>query len=124
MAEYNKPLPAPSKDSEAFWEGCKRHELLIQECLGCGKLRFYPRVVCPNCMSSDFEWRRASGKGTVYTFSVLYRGPTQAFKAECPYTLALVELDEGVRMTSNIVGCRPDDVRIGMKVQGVFEDVT
>ena len=124
MAEYNKPLPVPSKDSEEFWQACKRHELVVQKCRDCGRVRFYPRVACPACMSADSEWIKASGKGTVYSFSVLNRGPTEAFKAECPYTLALIELEEGVRLTSNVVGCKPEDVGIGMKVEVVFDDVT
>ncbi|TMA99719.1 MAG: OB-fold domain-containing protein, partial [Deltaproteobacteria bacterium] len=80
--------------------------------------------VCPACLSSATEWVRASGRGTVYSFTVTYQNQAAGFREELPYVLAIVELDEGVRMMTNVVGCAPDAVRIGMPVQVVFEDVT
>src|SRR5207247_1198980 len=90
----------------------------------CGTKRFYPRALCPRCLSSATEWVRASGWGTVYSFTVTHQNQAPGFREELPYVLAIVELDEGVRMMTNVVGCAPDAVRIGMPVQVVFEDVT
>ena len=70
MAEYKKPLPVPDNDTKEFWEGCKRHELLIQKCNKCSTYRYPPRSICPNCFSEDSIWEKVSGKGQVYTFTV------------------------------------------------------
>ena len=124
MAQYNKPLPIPNVASQAFWEGCKKHTLLIPRCRSCGTYHFYPRFFCVKCMSLDLDWVKASGRGEIYTFSIIERPGIPAFAAEAPYVLSLVQLDEGVFMMSNIVGCPPDKVEIGMKVEVVFDDVT
>lgn len=124
MPQYDKPVPVPNAASQAFWEGCKRHELLIPRCLRCGAYHFFPRFFCVQCMSPDLEWVKTSGRGEIYSFSIVERAGMPAFAAEAPYVLSLVELEEGVRMMSNIVGCPPGKVRIGMKVEVVFEDVT
>ena len=121
---YTKPLPRIDEESRGFWEACARHEIYLQRCRGCGATRFYPRVLCPVCLSSATDWVRASGKGTVYTFTVTHQNQAPGFREEVPYVLAVVELAEGVRMMTNIVGCPPEDVRIGMPVEVVFEDVT
>jgi hypothetical protein len=126
MAEtkYRKPLPRIDEESRGFWEGLARHELGVQRCRACGTVRFYPRAVCPACLSGDTEWRRASGRGTVYSFTVTRQNQAPGFREEVPYVLAVVELEEGVRLMTNIVGCPPDQVRIGMPVEVVFDDVT
>lgn len=124
MTEYTKPIPVPNKDTQRFWEGCKGHELLLQKCKDCGNYRFYPRPLCPNCLSSSTDWVKASGKGKVHTFSVVYRAPSEPFKGDVPYTIALIDLEEGVRMMSNIINCKPDAVKIGIPVRAVFEDIT
>ena len=121
---YTKPLPRIDEESRGFWEACARHELYLQRCRDCGTTRFYPRALCPACLSSAIEWVRASGKGTVYTFTVTHQNQAPGFREEVPYVLAVVELAEGVRMMTNVVGCPPEDVRIGMPVEVVFEDVT
>jgi uncharacterized protein len=123
-AKYTKPLPRIDEESKGFWEACQRHELYLQRCRGCGALRYYPRALCPSCLSDRIEWVRASGKGTVYTFTVTYQNQAPGFRDALPYVMAYVELDEGVRMLTNIVGCAPAEVRIGMPVEVVFEDVT
>jgi hypothetical protein len=87
-------------------------------------MRFYPRAVCPSCLSSATEWVRARGRGTVYSFTVTHQSQAPGFRGELPYVLAIVELDEGPRLMTNIVGCAPDAVRIGLPVEVVFEDVT
>jgi uncharacterized OB-fold protein len=121
---YKKPLPRIDEESRGYWEALQRHELYFQRCRSCGTKRFYPRALCPVCLSSDTEWVRASGRGTVYTFTVTHQNQALGFRDELPYVLATVELEEGVRMLTNIVGCAPADVHIGMPVEVVFDDVT
>ena len=124
MAEYQKPVPNINLESLPFWEGAKRHELLIQRCRSCGHFRFYPRSICPNCLSYETEWVRVSGHGQIYSFTISYRYPSPGFKADVPYNIAIIELDEGIRLMSNIVGCNNKELKIGMPVEVVFEDAT
>ncbi len=124
MVEYNKPLPILDSNSSEFWEGCKRHELLIQRCEQCNSYRFPPRPICPNCLSMDTTLDKMSGKGEVYTFSVARMPLRPQWEPDIPYTIGVIQLDEGVRMVSNIIGCQPEDVKIGMKVEVTFDDVT
>lgn len=124
MAEYRKPIPTPSPETQEFWAGCKRHELLVQHCKDCGRYIYYPRILCPDCSSTNIEWVKSSGRGEVYTYSVHYRGPTREFKDDVPYVVALIDMEEGWRMMSNIVGCDPEEVKIGSEVEVVFEDIT
>lgn len=124
MAEYNRPIPRIEPSTEPFWQATKRHELVLQKCAGCGAYRFSPKEVCPKCTSTDYEWSRVSGEGTVYTYTIMERAPNAAWQAEAPYVIALVDLKEGARMMSHITGCPPGDVKIGMPVQVVFEDVS
>jgi uncharacterized OB-fold protein len=127
MAEtrpYRKPLPRIDEESRGFWEALARHELYFQRCRDCGTKRFYPRPLCPACLSSATEWVRASGRGTVYSFTVTNQNQAPGFREELPYALAIVELAEGPRLMTNIVGWAPDAVRIGMAVEVVFDDVT
>lgn len=121
---YEKPLPRIDEESRGWWEGLARHELWLQRCRDCGTTRSYPRAVCPSCLSSATEWVRARGRGTVYSFTVTHQNQAPGFRGELPYVLAIVELDEGPRLMTNIVGCAPDAVRIGLPVEVVFEDVT
>ena len=118
---YKKPLPRVDEESKGFWEACRRHELRVQKCTACGTYRFYPRGVCPQCMSSDVEWVRSSGHGTVYTFTVTYQNQMPGFREELPYVLAYVKLEEGPLMLSNIVDCDLDQATIGRRVQVCFK---
>jgi uncharacterized OB-fold protein len=122
--KYKKPLPRIDEESKGFWEACQRHELYIQRCRACGVLRYYPRALCPSCLSNEIEWVLSSGQGTVYTYTVTYQNQSAGFRDELPYVLAYVELDEGVRLLTNIVGCAPDAMKIGMAVEIAFDDVT
>lgn len=122
--KYTKPLPRIDEESKGFWEACQRRELYVQRCRDCGALRHYPRALCPTCLSDRTEWLRCSGCGTVYTFTVTFQNQAPGFRDALPYVMAYVDLDEGVRMLTNIVGCAPDAVRVGMRVEVVFEDVT
>ncbi len=127
MAEdrrYKKPLPRIDEESKGFWEACQRHQLYVQQCRSCGALRYYPRALCPACLSSDTQWVLSSGRGTVYTYTVTYQNQAPGFRDELPYVLAYVELEEGVRVLTNIVGCAVEDVRIGMPVEVTFDDVS
>ena len=121
---YKKPLPRVDEESRGFWEALARHELYLQRCRDCGTIRFPPRAVCPKDLSDNTEWLRASGRGTVYTFTVTHQNHSVGFREELPYVLAVVELAEGPRLMTNIVGCAPDAVRIGMPVVVEYEDAT
>ena len=122
--QYKKPLPRIDEESKGFWEACQRHELYVQQCRACGARRHYPRALCPACLSDDTQWVLSSGRGTVYTYTVTYQNQSAGFRDELPYVLAYVELEEGVRMLTNIVGCAPETVKIGMPVEVAFDDVT
>lgn len=124
MTDYGKPLPNINLESAPFWDGTRRHELLIQKCRGCGRFRFYPRSICPDCLSYEADWLKVSGRGRIYSFTISHRYLSPGFKADVPYNIAIVELEEGVRLMSNIVGCRNEDLRVGLPVEVVFEDVT
>lgn len=124
MGEITKPIPVPNEDSQVYWDGCREGRLLLQRCTSCGRHRFYPRILCLDCASTESEWIEASGRGRVYSYSVVHRAPGPAFKADVPYVLAIVELEEGVRMMTNIVGSAPADVRVDMPVRVVFERMT
>ena len=122
MSEYNKPLPQPSRTSQPFWDAAKRHELMLQRCEACHKFIYYPRARCPHCFSDRLLWRKCSGKGKLYSFTVVHRPSTRLF-ADGPYVLAIVELEEGPRMTTNIVG-PPERLKVDMPVTVYFDDVT
>jgi len=130
---YAKPLPRfYSEGSREFYEGCKRHELLIQHCKSCGKFRFPPQRMCAECHSTESEWAPVSGRGTISTFTVIpgfeprsvpmFSWPQDSY----PINVIIVELPDagGVHIVSNITECSPEDIRVGMEVEVVFEDVT
>ena len=125
-SEYQKPLPAPANEelTRPFWEATRRHELLMPRCRACSHMFYYPRDRCPSCLSDELEWAKVSGRGTVYTYTVVRRPANPAFNEDVPYVLAIVQLDEGPRMLTNIVGCPIEAVKIDMPVVAVFDDVT
>lgn len=122
--KYSKPLPHLDEENRPWWEALARHELYIQKCRACGELRYYPRALCPSCMSSQVQWIKCSGRGKVYTFTTTYQNQAAGFRESLPYIMAYVELEEGVKMLTNLVDCPPEQARIGMPVEVVFEDVT
>jgi uncharacterized OB-fold protein len=124
MRSYQKPLPRIDTDTGPFWEGCKRRELLLQRCLDCGNYIWYPRHFCGHCLSDNSEWVPASGKGTVYTYTVIRQTRARGFRDEVPYVVAYIELDEGVIMMSNIVRVDPQKLHVGMPVQVSFDAAT
>ena len=121
--EFQHPSPYPDWETRGYWEGCGRHELVLQRCRACRTVQHRPRAVCATCLSSDIEHFVASGRGTVYTSSVTNQNQAPPFAGSCPYVLAYVELEEGPRILTNIVGCEPEAVSIGMPVQVDFYDV-
>lgn len=124
MSAYALPLPYPTDDSRPFWEACRQHTLKLQRCAACRKFRFQPEAVCPHCLSLEFTWEAVSGRGSIYAVSVVRQPFSDAWKEVVPYVVAVIQLAEGPKMVSNVVGCPPESVRIGQEVEVVFEDVT
>jgi uncharacterized OB-fold protein len=126
MSVYQKLLPPDDLPEfhRPFWDALKAHALRLQKCDGCGSWRYIPTEICPRCGSEHCTWTKVSGRGRVYTHTVVHRGPTPAYQADAPYVIAHVELEEGPRLISNLIGCNPADVRIGMPVEVVYEDVS
>jgi len=124
MTGSNKPVPAVTPALSPFFEGAKRHELVIQKCTPCGTYRFPPRELCSNCLSSASTWEKVSGNGEVFSFTIMHQVYHPGFAGEVPYAVVLVQLAEGPRITSNLVGVPPDEVRIGMPVKVTFEQIS
>jgi uncharacterized OB-fold protein len=124
MGDYLKPVPAPDPDSAPFWAGCREHRLLLQRCAACGAFRYPPGPVCPHCRARESAWVQSEGRGRVYSWIVVtHPVPKEVYAADVPYVVALIELDEGVRIASNVVGCAPAEVRGDMRVEVRFDDV-
>jgi uncharacterized OB-fold protein len=115
-AGASRKIPAPQvlPESQLFWTAADEGRLMIKRCLSCSQVHFYPRDICPHCLSDRTEWLQASGRGTVYSFSTMGKG-------EAAYTLAFVALDEGITMMTNLIDCDPKDVTIGQPVEVVFK---
>jgi hypothetical protein len=118
-----RPLPNPPPESLPFWEGAKEHRLMLPRCNACGKSWFPPSRRCTHCLSDDTRWIEASGKGRIHSFVTVHRVYHAAFAEAVPYIVAFVELAEGPRMLTNIVGVAPEDARCGMPVAVVFDDI-
>lgn len=119
-----KPLPTPDADTAAFWRGLHGNKLLLQHCADCGHVQYYQQATCRACSRENLVHRAAGGRGKVYSFSVVHRAPGPAFKADVPYAVILVELEEGPRMISTFTGGSPDDVTFDMDVILTFEKVS
>lgn len=124
MSEYTKPLPDLAGHAGEFYGFCKEGELRFQRCASCHSWRHVPRELCAECGSWDWTWERSSGKGEVYTWTVVGRALHPAFAESCPYAPTVIELDEGVRLLSEVVDVDPEALEIGMRVEIVFEHVT
>jgi uncharacterized OB-fold protein len=122
--QIEKPLPRPSEDSAPYWEAAHKGELQMQKCGDCGHVRFPPSLLCPRCLSDEAEWTKLSGRGKVYSWIVIHQSQHPAFNADTPYNVAIVELEEGPRLHTNIVGCANEEIHIGMPVEVVFERVS
>jgi uncharacterized OB-fold protein len=124
MSDYTKPVPAITPEMQPFFDAAKRHELVIQRCTRCGARRFPAREICSQCLSRSAEWVRVSGQGEIFSYNVMHQVYHPGFADEVPYAVVLVKLKEGAKMTSNLVGVKPHDIKIGMPVRAVFEDIT
>jgi uncharacterized protein len=117
-------LPAPDESTEPWWEAARGGKLLLRRCGSCGRHHHYPRPFCPHCWSDDVAWEEASGRGTVYTWSTVHTNDLPPFPEKVPYVAAIVELDEGPRLMTNLVDCDPGALRIGMPVEVTFREET
>ncbi len=124
MSDYIKPLPVPSKWSQPFWDGAKQHKLLLKKCAKCGHIDHPPYLYCTECSAEQYKWVEASGRGMIYAFTTTLIGAPLPFTEDIPYTIAMVDLDEGPRMLTTIVDAEPAELKIGMKVEVVFDNVT
>ncbi len=122
--EYHKPLPAMRDLTKQFYGWCKQRELRFQRCTNCGAWRHVPREVCAQCGSWQWEWARSSGRGKVFTWTVVKRAMHPAFQADVPYAASVIEMEEGVRLVSRVLDCGPDDLEMDMPVAVAFEDVS
>ena len=120
--ESTLPLPVPNADSLPYWNAARERKLLIRKCNACGALHFMPRHLCPVCWSDQLEWVQSKGEGSVHSCTVIRRAPVANFASLGPYVLALIDLDEGPRMVTNIVGPDALTAKIGDRVQVTFED--
>ena len=125
MADYEKPLPdLNDRLSGPFWQAAKLHQLKMQQCPSCGYIRWPATKHCPECLEVNDEWVALSGRGKVWSFGVWHHLFNHTFHADMPYNVALIQLDEGPRIYSTVVGIDNDRIRPEMSVEVVFDDVT
>ena len=125
--EYKKPIPRAQPESDLYWQKAKGRELWLRRCNACGEAYFYPRDISPCCFSKDTSWIRASGKASLFTYSIVHRAPQPGFADDVPFVPAIVELEEGPRMATNVVGIEeptPEKLQIGMPLEVTFEDIS
>ena len=124
--EYNKPLPQVKGEvSQKYWQALNEEKFIFQKCSDCQSSIFYPRVVCPKCMSENLTWHEASGEGEIYSFTVVYRTTNPVFKNDVPYVVGLIDLAEGIRVMGNIVGTEdPENLAMNQPVKVEFKKVT
>jgi uncharacterized OB-fold protein len=126
MNPESKPLPVAQPESDYYWQSAKSGKLVVQKCSDCGEAQFFPRVFCTHCGSRAVEWVEASGRGTLFTFAIVHQAPHPGFAGDVPYVTAIVELEEGVKMPTQIVEVEPEPekLRIGMPLEVVFDAVS
>ena len=124
MAEYTKPLPAISTLNQPYWDGLKQRKMVLPKCEPCNKVWYPPTRFCPTCWSRDFSWQQLSGRGKVNSWVVFHQAYFSSLKDDVPYNVAEVELEEGPRLLTNLVELSQTQIRIGMSVEVVYEDVT
>jgi len=123
MSPARFDLPTPDMVTQPWWDATAASRLLVVRCHDCGEVHYYPRPFCPVCGSESVSWQEASGDATLYTWSVVYQNDLPPFADKVPYVAAIVDLAEGPRMMTNIVGCGFDRLRIGMPLHVEFEDI-
>lgn len=121
---YTKPLPTIDEDNRPFWAGAREGKLVMQACAECGHIRYPINHACPRCLSGEFAWKELSGRGTVFSTIVIHQVYNQAFALDVPYNVSLIQLEEGPRILSNVVGMPPAHVRVGDPVEVAFDAVT
>jgi uncharacterized OB-fold protein len=124
MEAYDKPLPRGEDFNGEFYRFCKQHELRFQRCRDCGAWRHMPRESCQACGSFNWTWERAGGKGQVFSWTVIHRALHPGFADELPYAAVVVELEEGVRLVSHVPDLPVEQLRVGLPVEVIFDDVT
>ena len=117
----DKPVPKPTSDSARFWEGCNREQLLLQKCRACARAQFYPRPFCVHCGSDQLDEIEAGGGGTVHSFTIVHKPANRAFEADVPFVIALIDLDDGVRMMMNVIGEDRLATAVGRRIRIGFE---
>jgi uncharacterized OB-fold protein len=124
MSPYNKPIPTRTPELEPFFAATQRRQLVVQRCRECAAYRFPARPICSDCLSTGADWVPVSGKGEVFSFNVMHQVYHPGFTTEVPYAVVVIKLAEGAKMISNVVGITYDQIRIGMPVEVVFEDIS
>jgi len=124
MSDYSKPLPEVTDETRPFWDGARSEQLRLQQCARCGHIRYPISRTCPECLEEGHEWVPLSGRGEVWSSIVFHQVYDKAFADDVPYNVSLIQLDEGPRMFSNVVGVPPSDVQVGDRVRVVFDPVT
>jgi uncharacterized protein len=124
MADYNKPIPVPSPESQPYWDGLREHKLLTPRCDACAGYWFPPSLLCPHCNSAKWTWTAVSGRGRIFSYVVYHRVHHPGFAGEVPYAVAVIELDEGPRLISNVIGIAPDKLVCDMRVEVVYQPIT
>jgi hypothetical protein len=122
MSDVSRPRPTPDEHSAPYWESVAAHAMRLQRCSRCATFRFYPTPVCPQCFSTAFTWEPVSGDATLYSFSIVHKPVTDAFAAEAPYVVALVELAEGPTLMTNVEGVPHEAIAIGMPLRIAYRD--
>jgi len=120
MTFQEKPVPETNTWSEPYWNAAREEKLLLQKCSDCGKHIFYPRLLCPACFSDNIDWIEASGKGNIYTYTVVTNNAPSIFLEDMPYVIAIVRLEEGVQMLTNIVDCDHEKLACDMPVEVTY----
>jgi hypothetical protein len=123
MSTYPKPIPQPTEDNAEFLAGLRRGEVRLQRCDACGRFRYPCARFCPYCLSADAQWLTTSGRGRIYSFIVVHQLYHPGFRGDLPYNVAVIQLDEGPRLTSNVVGCDNAALRIDMPVVADVQQV-
>lgn len=123
---YKKPIPVPQGESDYYWEKAKAGELWLRQCNDCNTAYFYPRDISPCCFSKNTSWIQASGKATLFTYAIVHRPPHPGFGEDIPFVTAIVELEEGPKMATNVIieNPTPENLQIGMNLQVFFDDIT
>jgi uncharacterized OB-fold protein len=120
----SKFLPSPQPGTKPYWEGCKQHQLLLQKCGDCGRFQFYPRTICTSCSANTLDWVASSGAGTVVSWTIVRHPESEAYADDVPYVIALIKLQEGPTMMSQIIDSDVDSIRSGLAVNVSFQDWT